>query len=79
MPGHRRGGRGKGKAPFLKFALSVGNNLNQVVRALNTRRSLERLDLVAAVDDARAIATTVAAELAMMTRDAATARRGEAG
>ena len=58
---------------------AVGNNLNQVARALNTGRSVERSDLVAAVDDARAIATTVAAELAMMTKNAATARRGEAG
>ena len=82
---------GAGEKPFLSPAdraiiqllgqdmRAVGNNLNQVVRALNTRRSVERFDLVAAVDDARAIATTVAAELAMMTRNAATARRGEAG
>ena len=32
-----------------------------------------------AIDDARAVATTVAAELAMMTKRAAAARRGEAG
>ncbi|MEP9389982.1 plasmid mobilization relaxosome protein MobC [Mesorhizobium sp. KR9-304] len=82
---------GAGEKPFLSPAdraiiqllgqdmRAVGNNLNQVARALNTGRSVERADLVAAVGDARAIATTVAAELAMMTRNAATARRGEAG
>jgi hypothetical protein len=81
---------GAGERPFLSPAdraiihllgqdmRAVGNNLNQVVRALNIGRSVEGADLVAAVDDARAIATTVAAELAMMTRNAATARRGEA-
>jgi hypothetical protein len=81
---------GAGEKPFLSSSdraiiqllgqdmRAVGNNLNQVVRALNTRRSVERFEIVAAVDDARAIATTVAAELAMMTRNAATARRGEA-
>lgn len=82
---------GAGEKPFLNPAdraiiqllgqdmRAVGNNLNQVVRALNTGRSVDGLGLVAAVGDARAIATTVAAELAMMTRNAATARRGEAG
>ena len=82
---------GAGEKPFLSPAdraiiqllgqdmRAVGNNLNQVARALNTGRSVESSDLVAAVDDARAIATTVAAELAMMTKKAAAARRGEAG
>jgi hypothetical protein len=56
----------------------VGNNLNQVSRALNTGRSIDSSNLVAAVDDARAIAMTVAAELALMTKNASAMRRGEA-
>ncbi|TIV93607.1 MAG: plasmid mobilization relaxosome protein MobC [Mesorhizobium sp.] len=56
----------------------VGGNLNQIARALNGSRSVASSDLKGAIDDARAIATTVAAELAAMTKRAGAARRGEA-
>ncbi|MFU0505751.1 plasmid mobilization protein [Pseudaminobacter sp. NGMCC 1.201702] len=58
---------------------SVGNNLNQVVRALNAGRSVDCSYLAAAIDDARAIATTVVSELALMTKNAAAARRPKVG
>jgi hypothetical protein len=58
---------------------AVGNNLNQLARALNEGRSVDGSHLAGAVDDARAVATTVAAELATMTKRAAAARRGETG
>jgi hypothetical protein len=58
---------------------AVGNNLNQFARALNEGRSVDGSHLAGAVDDARAVATTVAAELATMTKRAAAARRGETG
>lgn len=82
---------GAGERPFLSPAdraiiqllardmRAVGNNLNQVARVLNTGRPVGGSDLVAAVNDARAIATTVTAELAVMTKNAAAARRGDAG
>ncbi|RWI89946.1 MAG: plasmid mobilization relaxosome protein MobC [Mesorhizobium sp.] len=57
---------------------AVGGNLNQIARALNGSRSVAGSDLKGAIDDARAIATTVAAELAAMTKRAGAARRGEA-
>ncbi|WP_244480733.1 plasmid mobilization protein [Mesorhizobium sp. Root157] len=56
---------------------AVGNYLNQVARALNTGRSIDSSVIVAAVDDARAIAMTVAAELMLMTKKAAAARRSQ--
>lgn len=56
---------------------AVGGNLNQIARALNGSRSVAGSDLKGAIDDARAIATTVAAELAAMTKRAGAARRGE--
>ncbi|AZO22590.1 MULTISPECIES: plasmid mobilization relaxosome protein MobC [unclassified Mesorhizobium] len=57
---------------------AVGGNLNQIARALNGSRSVAGSDLKGAIDDARAIATTVAAELAAMTKRAGASRRGEA-
>ena len=57
---------------------AVGGNLNQIARALNAGHSVMGSDLTGAIDDARAIATTVAAELASMTKRAGAARRGEA-
>lgn len=56
---------------------AVGGNLNQIARALNASRSVAGSDLTGAIDDARAIATTVATELASMTKRAGAARRGE--
>lgn len=56
---------------------TVGNNLNQVARSLNAGRSVPDAELTGAIDDARAIAVTVAAELASMTKRAGAARRGE--
>ncbi|TIS18551.1 MAG: plasmid mobilization relaxosome protein MobC, partial [Mesorhizobium sp.] len=52
---------------------AVGGNLNQIARALNGSRSVAGSDLKGAIDDARAIATTVAAELAAMTKRAGAA------
>lgn len=57
---------------------AVGSNLNQIARALNGSRSVAGSDIKGAIEDARAIATTVAAELAAMTKRAGAARRGEA-
>ncbi|WP_353646770.1 plasmid mobilization relaxosome protein MobC [Mesorhizobium sp. WSM2239] len=55
----------------------VGGNLNQIARAFNTGRIPAEEDLVGTVRDAHVIATTVAAELASMTRRSAAARRGK--
>jgi hypothetical protein len=82
---------GAGERPFLSPAdraiiqllgqdmRAVGNDLNQVARALNAGRSVDRSRLAAAIDDARAIATTVVSELAVMTKNAAAARRPKVG
>jgi len=56
---------------------AVGGNLNQIARALNASRSVAGSDLTGAMDDARALATTVATELASMTKGAGAGRRGE--
>lgn len=81
---------GAGAQPFLNPAdraliqllgqdmRAVGNNLNQLARAMRAGRSVDGFHLAGAVDDARAVATTVAAELSIMTKRAAAARRGEA-
>ncbi|WP_246679648.1 plasmid mobilization relaxosome protein MobC [Mesorhizobium sp. B2-3-5] len=78
---------GAGVLPFMNEAdraimellgqdmLAIGNALNQAVRALNTGRLETPSDLVAAAADARAVVTTVAAELAGMTKRAGVARR----
>ncbi|MBZ9772345.1 plasmid mobilization protein [Mesorhizobium sp. CO1-1-8] len=57
---------------------AVGGNLNQIARALNGNQPVAESDLRGAIDDARAIATTVAAEVAAMTKRAGAARRGQA-
>lgn len=81
---------GAGVEPFLgpadrailqllgKDMAAIGNNLNQVARTLNAGMFVDRADLVGAVDDARAVATTVATELAAMTTNAGANRRGVA-
>ena len=52
----------------------------QPARARSEHRTVRgRLPTGRSVDDARAVATTVAAELAEMTKRAAAARRGETG
>lgn len=56
---------------------AVGDSLNQIARALNRGRSVTGLELERAIDDARAIATTVAAELTVMTKQAGDTRRGK--
>jgi hypothetical protein len=63
---------------LLEDMRAVGGNLNQIDRTLNATRSVAGSDLTGAIDDARAIATIVAAELASMTKWAGVARRGEA-
>jgi hypothetical protein len=80
---------GAGARPFLNSAdraiikllgqdmRAMGNNLNQLARALYAGRSVDGSHLVAVIDDARAVANTVAAELSIMTKRAAAARRGE--
>lgn len=82
---------GAGARPFLNPAdraiiqllgqdmRAIGNNLNQLARALNASRSVDGSYLAGAIDDARAVTTTVAAELSIMTKRAAAARRGETG
>ena len=57
---------------------SISNNLNQLARAINAGGSVPASDVAGRIDDARAIASTIAAELAGMTRRAGAARRGEA-
>ena len=57
---------------------AVGNALNQLARALNAGRQVDRSHLSGAIDDARAVAVTVAAEFGAMTRAIGVARRGEA-
>jgi hypothetical protein len=81
---------GAGAQPFLNPAdraliqllgqdmRAVGNNLNQLALAMRAGRSVDGFHLAGAVDDARAVATTVAAGLSIMTKQAAAARRGEA-
>lgn len=80
---------GAGMQPFLNPAdrevmrllgqdmRAVGYSLNQFARAMNAGRLVDASDLAGAVDDARAVAATVAAELAAMTKQAGSARRGE--
>ena len=82
---------GAGAQPFLNHAdraiiqllgqdlRAVGNSLNQLARALNAGRSVDGSHLAGAIDDALAVANTVAAELSIMTKRAAAARRGETG
>jgi hypothetical protein len=81
---------GAGTKPFLAEAdravlallaehmRAIGNNLNQVARAINGGRSVAASGAILSVDDARAIAGTVSAELKSMARRAGASRRGEA-
>lgn len=81
---------GAGVAPFLNDADrailatlgqdlgAIGRNLNQVARALNAEGSVRASDVAGRIDDARAAAMTIAAELAHMTRRAGASRRREA-
>lgn len=82
---------GAGEAPFLSpydealFQLlrqdlrSIGNCLDRLTRTLNTRGLVAGAELVAAISDARAVATTVGAELSLMTKSASFRRRGQRG
>ncbi|MDQ6436294.1 plasmid mobilization relaxosome protein MobC [Mesorhizobium sp. LHD-90] len=56
---------------------AIGGNLNQIARAINTGRVPAEDELVGSIKDAHVVATTVASELAAMTRRSATLRRGE--
>ena len=56
---------------------AIGTNLNQIARAINTGRAPVDKDLAGTIRDVHAVATTVAAELADMTRRSAAIRRGE--
>lgn len=57
---------------------TIGGNLNQIARAINTGRAPSVIDDIAgSVRDAHGIATTLAAELAEMTKRSAAVRRGE--
>ena len=81
---------GAGVRPFLSEAdraiiellgqgvRSISNNLNQLARAINAGQSGPPSDVAGRIDDARAIATTITAELAGMTRRVGAVRRGEA-
>ena len=81
---------GAGVAPFLNEAdrailvtlgqdlRALGRNLNQLARALNAGGSVAVSDVAGRTEDARAVATTISAELAHLTTRAGAARRGEA-
>jgi len=56
---------------------TIGGNLNQIARAINTGRVLTQGDVAGSIKDAHGMATALAAELAEMTRRSAAARRGE--
>lgn len=56
---------------------AIGGNLNQIARAINNGRKSAPDELAGTIRDAHVVATTLAAELADMTRRSASARRGE--
>ena len=56
---------------------AIGANLNQIARAINNGRTPAPDELAGTIRDAHVVATTLAAELADMTRRSASARRGE--
>jgi hypothetical protein len=56
---------------------AIGGNLNQIARAINTGTVPIEGGITGSIKDAHSVATTLAAELAQMTRRAAAARRGE--
>lgn len=80
---------GAGVRPFLgegdRLVLSlladgmraIGGNLNQIARAINTGKLPVEGDVAGSIRDAHSAATTLASELAHMTRRTAAARRGE--
>lgn len=81
---------GAGVAPFLNDTdrailgtlgqdlRAIGRNLNQLARALNAGGSVAITDVAGRAEDARAVATTIAAELAHMTKRVGALRRQEA-
>jgi hypothetical protein len=56
---------------------AIGGNLNQIARAINTGRMPAEEEVTGSIKDAGIVATTVATELAEMTRWSALQRRGE--
>jgi len=56
---------------------AIGGNLNQIARAINTGTVPTEGDITGSIKDAHSVATTLASELAQMTRHSAAARRGE--
>ncbi len=56
---------------------AISGNLNQIARAMNTGRVPAEEDITGSIRDAHVVATTVASELAEMTRRVAALRRGE--
>ena len=56
---------------------AIGGNLNQIARAINTGTVPTAGDITGRIKDAHSVATTLASELAHMTRRSAAARRGE--
>lgn len=56
---------------------AIGGNLNQIARSINTGKLPVGGDVAGSIRDAHSVATTLASELAHMTRRTAAARRGE--
>jgi hypothetical protein len=56
---------------------AIGGNLNQIARAINTGTVPAEEEISGSIKDAHVVATTLASELAEMTRRAAALRRGE--
>lgn len=56
---------------------AIGSNLNQIARAINSGDVPAANDMTGSIKDAHGVATTLAGELAAMTRRAAASRRGE--
>jgi len=56
---------------------AIGGNLNQIARAMNTGMVPTEGDIAGSIKDAHSVATTLASELAEMTRRSAATRREE--
>lgn len=56
---------------------TIGGNLNQIARAINTGRVPGEGDVAGSIKDAHGVATALAAELTEMTRRSAAVRRGD--
>lgn len=56
---------------------AIGGNLNQIARAINTGMVPTKGDIAGSIKDAHSVATTLASELAEMTRRSAATRREE--